>query len=349
MQISIAQELTGLPKFRTQYDYGAYAEGWGLYSESLAKEMGFYVDPYSDFGRLSPRDLARHPPGGRHRHPRQGLERGAGARLLHRQLAAAGRRRSAPRSSATSSPRARRPPTRSAMIRIRALRDEARDGAGREVRLPRLPRRGADRRRPAAAGAGGPRAPLDRRAEERPRRPLSWTTLESVLCKHAYRLILEARTMDRVTGGCLCGDVRIVASGRPYRVGLCHCLDCRKHHGALFLRGRDLPAGGGDDRWRNARLRRAAFLPALRLIGFRAQPKTRSNCIWEPWTPPTSSCRPTKAGPSAARPGCRRFRSRDDTSAIVSARSLRGVGRTGSGRADQREVVPLAQRAKLKS
>ena len=40
--------------------------------------------------------------------------------------------------------------------------------------------------------------------------------------------------MDRFTGGCLCGDVRIVASGRPHRVGLCHCLDCRKHHGALF-------------------------------------------------------------------------------------------------------------------
>ncbi len=40
--------------------------------------------------------------------------------------------------------------------------------------------------------------------------------------------------MDRFTGGCLCGDVRVEASGRPYRVGLCHCLDCRKHHGALF-------------------------------------------------------------------------------------------------------------------
>ncbi|WP_036992355.1 GFA family protein [Metapseudomonas furukawaii] len=40
--------------------------------------------------------------------------------------------------------------------------------------------------------------------------------------------------MKRVTGGCLCGDVRFIASGRPYRVGLCHCLDCRKHHGALF-------------------------------------------------------------------------------------------------------------------
>lgn len=40
--------------------------------------------------------------------------------------------------------------------------------------------------------------------------------------------------MSQVTGGCLCGDVRFTASGAPYRVGLCHCLDCRKHHGALF-------------------------------------------------------------------------------------------------------------------
>ena len=40
--------------------------------------------------------------------------------------------------------------------------------------------------------------------------------------------------MNRFPGGCLCGDVRFVASGPPYRVGLCHCLDCRKHHGALF-------------------------------------------------------------------------------------------------------------------
>jgi hypothetical protein len=40
--------------------------------------------------------------------------------------------------------------------------------------------------------------------------------------------------MDRFTGGCLCGRLRIVATGQPLRVGLCHCLDCRKHHGALF-------------------------------------------------------------------------------------------------------------------
>ena len=48
--------------------------------------------------------------------------------------------------------------------------------------------------------------------------------------------------MDEVTGGCLCGKVRIVAAGAPYRVGLCHCLDCRKHHGALFYAAAIFPA-----------------------------------------------------------------------------------------------------------
>jgi hypothetical protein len=48
--------------------------------------------------------------------------------------------------------------------------------------------------------------------------------------------------MDRFTGGCLCGDVRIVASGQPYRVGLCHCLDCRKHTGSLFHASAVFPA-----------------------------------------------------------------------------------------------------------
>jgi hypothetical protein len=48
--------------------------------------------------------------------------------------------------------------------------------------------------------------------------------------------------MDQLAGGCLCGDVRFVATGRPYRVGLCHCLDCRKHHGALFHASAIFPA-----------------------------------------------------------------------------------------------------------
>lgn len=53
MQISIQQELTEIPRFRTQYFTTAYVEGWGLYAEWLAQEMGGFEDPMSDFGRLS--------------------------------------------------------------------------------------------------------------------------------------------------------------------------------------------------------------------------------------------------------------------------------------------------------
>lgn len=52
MQISIAQELKSVPTFRTQANFTVYSEGWGLYAEQLAKEMGAYQNPYSDFGRL---------------------------------------------------------------------------------------------------------------------------------------------------------------------------------------------------------------------------------------------------------------------------------------------------------
>ncbi|MGD0798304.1 MAG: DUF885 domain-containing protein [Acidobacteriaceae bacterium] len=52
LQISIQQELTDLPPFRQQGYYTAYTEGWALYSERLGKEIGFYQDPYSDYGRL---------------------------------------------------------------------------------------------------------------------------------------------------------------------------------------------------------------------------------------------------------------------------------------------------------
>jgi len=52
LQISIAQELEGIPDFRKYGGYTAFAEGWGLYAERLGKDVGFYQDPYSDYGRL---------------------------------------------------------------------------------------------------------------------------------------------------------------------------------------------------------------------------------------------------------------------------------------------------------
>lgn len=53
MQRAIAQELDGIPEFQKYVSFTAYTEGWGLYTEELGKDMGFYADPYSDFGRLA--------------------------------------------------------------------------------------------------------------------------------------------------------------------------------------------------------------------------------------------------------------------------------------------------------
>lgn len=53
MQRAIALELEGIPQFQKFLSFTAYTEGWGLYTEELAKDMGFYKDPYSDFGRLA--------------------------------------------------------------------------------------------------------------------------------------------------------------------------------------------------------------------------------------------------------------------------------------------------------
>jgi uncharacterized protein (DUF885 family) len=52
LQFSVAQELTDLPPFRKFASYNAFSEGWALYAETLAHEMGFYQDPYSEYGRL---------------------------------------------------------------------------------------------------------------------------------------------------------------------------------------------------------------------------------------------------------------------------------------------------------
>jgi uncharacterized protein (DUF885 family) len=53
MQLSVAQQMSGLPKFRQHTQNSGYIEGWALYAEQLGKEVGFYQDPVSDYGRLS--------------------------------------------------------------------------------------------------------------------------------------------------------------------------------------------------------------------------------------------------------------------------------------------------------
>lgn len=57
MQVAIAQTLPELPTFRQEAGYTAYSEGWALYAESLGKDLGFYQDPYSDYGRLASEQL----------------------------------------------------------------------------------------------------------------------------------------------------------------------------------------------------------------------------------------------------------------------------------------------------
>jgi uncharacterized protein (DUF885 family) len=57
MQIAIAQELQGLPPFRQQAGYTAFIEGWALYSERLGKELGYYQNPYNNYGRLEDEKL----------------------------------------------------------------------------------------------------------------------------------------------------------------------------------------------------------------------------------------------------------------------------------------------------
>ena len=102
MQSSIAQELEGVPKFRAQGAYiPAFGEGWALYSELLAKEMGAYENPL--FGLWPPdhRDVAGDPVGGRYRPSCERLDRGTGRRIFPRQFTDP-RNRRAQRSAALS-------------------------------------------------------------------------------------------------------------------------------------------------------------------------------------------------------------------------------------------------------
>lgn len=93
--------------------------------------------------------------------------------------------------------------------------------------------------------------------------------------------------MNSLSGGCLCGDVRIVTAGQPYRVGICHCLDCRKHHGALFYAAAVFPQNAVTVEGKTAEYAGRYFCPRCGSSVFPASPM-RSRYTWAHWMRPTS-------------------------------------------------------------
>ena len=112
--------------------------------------------------------------------------------------------------------------------------------------------------------------------------------------------------MDKFTGGCSCGNVKIVASGSPYRVGLCHCLDCRKHHGALFHASAIFPQTAvtitGETRDFNGR----KFCPTCASTVFGCS-EDEVELNLGSIMPHISLCRPMNCGPNGAKADCQRF------------------------------------------
>lgn len=110
--------------------------------------------------------------------------------------------------------------------------------------------------------------------------------------------------MERFTGGCLCGDVRIEARGQPSRVGLCHCLDCRKHHGAVFAAYAIFPDAAVTVRGKTRDFAGRFFCPRCGSWSLRA-PAMRSKSALVLSTVPASLAPAMSYGPSGANPGCR--------------------------------------------
>lgn len=175
-QIAYAQEIEGMPRFRRFGGYGAYAEGWGLYAERLGKEMDYYPDPYSDFGRLS-LELWRA--------VRLVTDTGLHAKRWSREQAIEYFQRNSLLSERDIVKEVERYITNPGQDQLQDRRAEdprasrpGRGRAGAEIRRPRLPLGGAGLGLGAAGGAGGPGRRLDRggrrRAGElRPARPFA--------------------------------------------------------------------------------------------------------------------------------------------------------------------------------
>ena len=170
LQIAIAQELGALPAFRKLDGSTAFVEGWALYTERLAEEMGLYTSDLDRLGKLSATT----------RGARRGSSSTPGIHALGWTRAQAERScastprsprsTSRTRSIATSAGPARRSRTRSASSRSSGCARDAEAALGAEVRSQGVPRRRARRRRGDAAGARRARAGVDR-ADEAKARP----------------------------------------------------------------------------------------------------------------------------------------------------------------------------------
>lgn len=122
--------------------------------------------------------------------------------------------------------------------------------------------------------------------------------------------------MERHTGGCLCGQVRFEISGQPYRVGVCHCLDCRKHHGALFHASAIFPQDAVKIEGETGQYAGRHFCPRCGSSVFgRSADEIEVNSAR--WMNRTASPQPTNSGPSAVKPGYRPSRSAGTTRATV--------------------------------
>jgi uncharacterized protein (DUF885 family) len=166
LQIALAQELEGVPAFRRDADMTAFVEGWALYSEKLGTGDGHLPDALREVRPAELRDVARLPAGVGHRHPLAGLERGnRPAQCFTENSAALGaehRDRAGPLHLLAGTGHG-----------LQDRRDEdpgaappGRGGAGRPVRHPPLPRRGAAGGTAADGPAGGADRRLDRGGED---------------------------------------------------------------------------------------------------------------------------------------------------------------------------------------